>query len=226
MEDVEGAAHHVAAALRTSPRTSRFAHQIAVCSRPHGVELQGTVDDIGQRYRAERVAELAAAPIQVVSRIELVPFPSRGDGEITRHVQDALQEDPCIHVGQITVSVSDGLVTLAGETDSHVTRCLITATCWWILGVRAVDNQLDVPFPEKDRDWIVVETIPVVFSKDWLLGGSNILFNCRDGVVRLSGMVPSPEISRAAENDVWVLDGVTDVINDLQVEPAMSRLSA
>ncbi|MBC7543794.1 MAG: BON domain-containing protein [Candidatus Sericytochromatia bacterium] len=226
MDDVEGAAHRVAAALRVNHRTSPYADQLEVCRCPDGIALLGTVDDITQRCRAERVAEAAAGPVRLVNRIELVPFPPRQDGEITRHVQDALQEDPCIRSGQIEVTVRDGLVTLTGGTDSHVTRCLITATCWWIPGVRAVDNQLIVEHPEADRDWVVLETIPVVFSKDWLLGGCNILFSCRNGLVRLSGSVPGPEISRAAENNVWVLDGVTDVINELQIEPAATRLSA
>jgi len=226
MEDIEGAARQVAAALRVNPRTSPFADQLEVCGGPTGIELLGTVDDIAQRCRAERVASSAAGPTPLLNRIQLVPFPPRQDGEITRHIQDALQEDPCIRGGQIRVEVKDGHVVLEGTTDSQVTKALISATCWWIPGVRHVDNRLFVDHAEKDRDWIVLETIPVVFDKDWLLGGSNILFSCRDGVVRLSGSVPGPEVSRAAENDVWVLEGVRDVINDLQVEPMESRLSA
>lgn len=226
MEDVEGVARQVAAAWRVDPRTSPFADQLEVCGGPGGVELLGTVDDIAQRCRAERVARLAAGPVALQNRIQLVPFPPRQDGEITRHIQDALQEDPCIRGGQIRVAVRDGQVTLTGQTDSQVTKALISATCWWIPGVRAVANQLHVEHPEVDPDWIVLETIPVVFDKDWLLGGSQILFSCRNGVVRLTGSVPGPEVSRAAENDVWVLDGVTDVINDLQVTPLSTRMSA
>jgi osmotically-inducible protein OsmY len=226
VEDVEGAARQVAAALRVNARTSPFADQLEVCGGPTGIELLGTVDDIAQRCRAERVANSAAGQTPLVNRIQLVPFPPRQDGEITRHIQDALQEDPCIRGGQIRVEVKDGHVTLEGLTDSQVTKALISATCWWIPGVRDVANRLHVDHAEVDPDWIVLETIPVVFDKDWLLGGSHILFSCRNGVVRLSGSVPSPEISRAAENDVWVLEGVRDVINDLQVEPMESRLSA
>jgi osmotically-inducible protein OsmY len=226
VEDVEGAARQVAAALRVNARTSPFADQLEVCGGPQGIELLGTVDDVAQRCRAERVALGAAGAVPLVNRIQLVPFPPRQDGEITRHIQNALQEDPCIHVGQIRVEVEEGRVVLEGATDSQVTKALISATCWWIPGVRDVDNRLQVANAEKDRDWIVLETIPVVFDKDWLLGGSHILFSCRDGVVRLTGSVPAPEASRAAENDVWVLEGVTDVLNELQVQPAESRLSA
>jgi osmotically-inducible protein OsmY len=226
MEDVEGAARQVAAALRVNPRTSPFADQLEVCGGPQGIELLGTVDDIAQRCRAERVACSAAGSVPLVNRIQLVPFPPRQDGEITRHIQDALQEDPCIHGGQIRIEVRDGNVVLEGGTDSRVTKALISATCWWIPGVRDVDNRLEVANPEEDGDWIVLEAIPVVFDKDWLLGGSHILFSCRNGVVRLTGRVPGPEISRAAENDVWVLEGVKDVFNELQVEPAETRLSA
>jgi osmotically-inducible protein OsmY len=226
MEDVEGAARHVAAALRVSPRTSPFADQLEVCGGPQGIELLGTVEDVAQRCRAYRVAQGAAGTVPLHNRIQMVPFPPRQDGEITRHIQDALQEDPCIQGGQIRVTVQDGHVVLEGATDSQVTKALISATCWWIPGVRDVANRLHVEHAEVDGDWVVLETIPVVFDKDWLLGGSNILFRCRDGVVRLSGQVPGPEVSRAAENDVWVLEGVKDVINDLVIVPRESRLSA
>lgn len=209
----------VRAALHVDARTAPFADRLEICHGEGGLELHGTVEDLTMCRRALSVASTAAGNVPVANQLMLEPYPQRQDGQITVHARSAFDADSALQGQPITVTVQDGRVRLEGTTDSQITKRLAEATCWWIPGVRAVDNQLVVDNPEQDRDWIVLEAIHVIFSKDWLLSGSNIMFSSRNGVVKLTGVVSGPELVRAAENDVWAIDGVAEVINELQVMP-------
>ncbi len=63
----------------------------------------------------------------------------------------------------------------------------------------------------------LVEKIRAALYTDTLVDLSQIMIECTDGIVKISGIVPSLAALNAAENDVLSVDGVTSIENNLQV---------
>lgn len=201
----------------------RTAHSpIQVKAAPGGISLEGTVDDLAERRAALRIVRQALGNLPVEDHLAIRQVPARSDEEIARHLWDAYEQDPTIDNRVIRIRVHDGQVRLEGEVDSVITRKLAGVIAWWIPGVREVDNQLAVSNTEGEGDVWILETIDVVLDKDFLLDRGDIMFSCKDGVVRLTGSVPSPEVKRVAENDMWAIEGVSEVVNDLVIIPRQS----
>jgi osmotically-inducible protein OsmY len=68
----------------------------------------------------------------------------RSDADIKRDVEDALRRDDRIPDDKITVTLRDGFLTLEGTVDWHTQRDAAETEAKSVLGVRAVDNKIEV----------------------------------------------------------------------------------
>ncbi|MFO0901687.1 MAG: BON domain-containing protein [Pirellulales bacterium] len=66
------------------------------------------------------------------------------DGELARRVVSTLLERQVPALRQITVAVSDGIVTLKGRVQSFYERQLCLICCQRIVGVRKLVDQIEV----------------------------------------------------------------------------------
>ncbi len=217
--DVTTMIHQIEAALSADPRFD--VRKLAVRVIPHdgGIGLVGWVTRLPEKIWIEQIAADIAGAQNVASCLVVGPPDQRPDTEIAHAVRDLLDQDRSFDSTSIQVHVSHGVVQLAGIIDTTLHRRFAGALCWWIPGVRDVVNNLDVIYPEPEDDERLAETIQAVMEKDPLVDRTEILVLVHGGVATLVGTVGGEDAREAAESDAWVVEGVRDVINQIEIAP-------
>ena len=233
----------VHAALEREPRINIHRHPIRIDSKDGAVTLEGEVADVAAKKLALNLASSAAAGVSgvrgVVDRLRVAPGEARGDGAVRDSFARILLEQPefrnCtlrmrtnervvdLHktqqnsVGEIEISVTDGVIVLEGHVISVPHRLFAGVLAWWTPGRRDVINALALEPRYEERDDEVTEALRLALEADPLLEADQIRPHTRDGVVTLDGAVPTEEQRRRAELDAWSLSGIERVVNRLQV---------
>lgn len=178
--------------------------------------MAGTVDSIS----IKRKAFLAAAGIcpGVMDRLNVKPASRMEDLEIADHMQNILDQEYTLEGLPIEVRVGEGIVYLDGKVPSLVHKRLPEVLAWWIPGSINIVNNIKLVPPEKDSDDEIKDIVKLVFERDKLVKDGNIVVKVKDSVVTLSGIVKSTAAIDAAEDDVWYVSGVNNVINQLKLE--------
>ena len=233
----------VHAALEREPRINIHRHPIRIESKDGAVTLEGEVADVAAKKLALNLASSAAAGADgvrgVVDRLRVAPGEARGDGAVRDSLARILLEQPefrnctlrmrtnerilLLHeakadpVGEIEISVTDGVIVLEGHVISVSHRLFAGVLAWWTPGRRDVINALALEPRYEERDDEVTEALRLALEADPLLEADQIRPHTRDWVVTLDGAVPTEEQRRRAELDAWSLAGVERVVNRLQV---------
>jgi len=207
----------------SDPRLDQERLQLDVDSLDGVVVLDGAVGRLADKRRLELLASSVEGVRAVKNRLLVSPDVERDDAEVEAGVIRALVEDRAIDETEISVSVRDGIVTLRGTVPSLASKRYAGVLAWWVPGVREVDNQLDLKWPEEDNDSEITEAVVAALEKDHLVDATGIDVHTYRGVVTLRGAVFGEEQRDAAENDAWFVLGVRDVNNDLRVSPAPPR---
>jgi len=175
----------------------------------------------------------------VVDRLRVAPGEARGDGAVRDSLARLLLEQPEFRnctlrmrtnekvlglqeskddgVGEVEISVAQGVIVLEGHLISVPHRLFAGVLAWWTPGRRDVINALEVRPAYEERDDEVAEALRLALEADPLLDADQIRPQCRNWVVTLDGAVPTEEQRRRAELDAWSLSGVDRVVNRLQV---------
>jgi osmotically-inducible protein OsmY len=229
----------VHAALEREPRVNLHHHPIRIASAEGTVTLEGEVADVAAKKLAIELAASVSGVRAVVDRLRVVPSERRGDGAIrdsaVRLLLDAPELKRCSFsmrdnkrtlvlrqidrdaVGEIEISVDDGVILLEGHVISQSYLRFAGAVAWWTPGRRDVINALEVRPAYEDRDDEVAEVMRLVLEADPELDADLIRASCNDKVVVLEGSVPSKQQKRRAELDAWSLFAIRGVVNRLQV---------
>lgn len=242
MRDADEIRQAALAALEREPRVHPHRSPLEVLVQDTCATLAGEVSAIGAKRRAiERVRAIPGVE-QVVDRLRVAPSELLGDEAIRDKVCGYLLDEPVYKrmaigcrtargdrtlsrrpdeaEGRIEISVDDGVVTLRGEVWSLSHRRLAAVLAWWVPGVRDVVNELAVEPPEDDNDDEISDAIELVLDKDPVVHAGQIARHVRDGRVVLRGLVTTEEEKRMAEEDVWYVEGVREVVNELIVRAA------
>jgi osmotically-inducible protein OsmY len=206
--------------------------------------LEGEVGDIAAKKLALELASSVPGVRGVVDRLRVAPGARpgegrRGDGEIRDSLARRFLEQPEFRnctlrthtnerdemlraangdgVGDIEVSVTDGVIVLEGQVISQPHRLFAGVLAWWTPGRRDVVNALAVAPAYDERDDEVAEALRLVLEADPEIDAALVRPMCRQWVVTLEGNVPTEEQKRRAEMDAWYLSGVDKVINNLQI---------
>jgi osmotically-inducible protein OsmY len=230
---------HVRAALERETRINLHRFPIRIESEEDVVTLEGEVADIA----AKKLALEAAARVEgvggILDRLRVAPGEPRGDGAIrdsfarrllesaefrnctirtcTNARAEVLREGNGDSVGDIEISVTEGVIVLEGRVQSQPHRLFAGVLAWWTPGRRDVLNALKVEPQYPERDDEVTETLRLVLEADPLVDASQVRPLCERWVVTLEGSVPSEEQRQRAELDAWALSGVHRVQNRLHV---------
>src|SRR6267143_1292957 len=145
----------------------------------------------------------------------------RLDSDVRRDVEDELRSDPDIDATDIAVAVKDGSVMLTGFVRSFRQRRGAEQDVKRVAGVVGIANNIEVrlpiihrrPDPEIARD--AVEAIKRDLPFTW----EKIRVTVRDAVVTLEGEVEWHFQREDAEEAVWRVRGVKDVVNNIQLQP-------
>lgn len=143
------------------------------------------------------------------------------DDEIRADVLRVLSRSPDIVVSDVDVQVDAGRVTLCGSVDSFWKKAHaedLVADC---PGMIVIDNQLAI-VPTRDFiDQDIANDIVGAIDRNALVNADHVTVRVRDGLVTLSGTVPSFSARRAAYEAALYTDGVRGVQNDIAVSAMM-----
>ena len=208
------------------------------------VTLHGRVRTADEKARAEDAVRNVDGVkgvrniLQVVggSRARLV---KHTDSEIRKGVEQALRADRALAGSRISVrSVNDGVVLLAGRTNTMSEHLRAMGDAARVPGVRRVASEIESPKELTDaeigrasgplaredrgmsdaaRDLLITSATKLRLLADRRTPALDINVDTVDGDLTLFGMVPSNEAKAAAEEDARRVRGVKRVVNMLQV---------
>ena len=116
----------------------------------HGiVQLNGFVDSMAARSRAEELARGVEGVIEVRNNLEVAAADRAvgtavDDSMITAKIKAALVQDGTTKAHQINVTTRQGVVQLSGFVDSDTAKAQAERLARNVKGVREVHNDLDV----------------------------------------------------------------------------------
>ena len=143
--------------------------------------------------------------------------------ELQRRVLDELDWEPSVNAAHIGVSVTEGVVTLAGSVNTYAEKVAAERAAKRLLGVKAVANDLEVrpPFPAQLNDTEIAQA--VVHALEWHVSvpHEQIKVRVTNGMVALEGRVDSWYQRQAAEVAARGLKGVKGITNLITIRPAL-----
>jgi len=199
------------------------AAHIGVTAKTGVVTLSGFVDN----YAAKSAAERAAARVQGVKAIaeEIeVRLPSdqkHADDEIAERAVRILNWDIEVPHDRVHVKVEHGVVTLAGDVNYQFQRVAAESAVRRLGGTRGVINLIRVvpaAGPPMDPD-VVQQRIENALRRNAEVEASRIDVGVDGGKVTLRGQVRTWFERSVAEHAAWGAPGVTEVKDELRVQP-------
>ena len=148
----------------------------------------------------------------------------RTDSEIQRDVETELEWDPDIDAKNISVKVTDGVVTLTGFASSYTDKYSAERIAKRILGVKAVANDLEVKLPTgSDRpDPDIARDAVERLQRNLPYSSKNIKVTVRNSWITLEGDVDWDFQRREAEASVRNIKGAKGVTNLIHVKPTVN----
>ncbi|MGF1606010.1 MAG: BON domain-containing protein [Rhodothalassiaceae bacterium] len=217
----------VSAALLADPAADSW--QIEVNAEAEGaVLLTGTVDSWAEKQMADQIARGVLGVTKVVNQLTVAPDQDRLDKDIHADIRSNLEWDLLVDADQIDVSVRDGVVRLSGAVGSAVEKAEAVYDAS-VVGVReVVEDELTVePWAQEPNrrlataqirtDRAITEAVRAALRRDPRLSRLRLTPTVTDGVVTLTGVVPSLQAKRIAEQDARRTVGVRAVTNALEV---------
>ncbi len=142
---------------------------------------------------------------------------SIADADVAAACLAALDRDRLVPAGQITVSVSDGWVTLAGTVRHHYQRQAANHAVSRVDGVRGITDAIVISGDPVPSD--VADRINSAFRRNAIIDDSRITVTSSGHTVYLDGMTGSWAAMDEAVDTAWDAPGVTEVVNRLVVVP-------
>jgi osmotically-inducible protein OsmY len=208
----------ILAELHWDPRLYECVNDIGVETNDGVAKLAGSVSSYVEKVALERAVERVAGVTHVINEVTVsVPVKhARSDTELTERITDALAWDVEVPKNAVTVSVGDGWVTLGGQVEWQYQRDAATRVVRGLIGVRGVTNDIRVAAKPVSSD-DVSRTIKEALERRADQTAARIIVDTVDGVVTLTGSVPSFGERRAAEGAAWAAPGVKEVRDALAV---------
>ncbi|CAK9883956.1 MAG: Osmotically-inducible protein Y [Candidatus Erwinia impunctatus] len=147
------------------------------------------------------------------------------ESSITAKVKTALLDHDEIKSRDITVETHEGVVTLSGFVASQQQAAEAVALTEKIAGVKSVTDKLHVndsaqtSIQDYVDDAAITSQIKGKLLREEMTGMRRVRVETSNGIVLLSGRVPSPSMSAKAAALAKTVDGVKSVKNDLTIEP-------
>ncbi len=149
------------------------------------------------------------------------------DGRITTSIQSKYFMDDRIKGRHIIVTTSGGVVTLTGEIADDTERAEALLLARTTESVKRVEDNLTIsvapaPASTTDADAALADRIKSQLASDNQVKNAPIEVTAKSGVVTLQGTVPMRAVKERALTVARGIDGVTQVVERIQVSPTKS----
>ncbi len=142
--------------------------------------------------------------------------------KIKKDVVEQLYWDSRVNASNVQVKVENGEVQLDGSVPTFNARLAARMDAWMVPGVKAVDNNLNVRFPETvplPNDAEMADNIRNMLRWHPDIDDSHIEISVNAGLVTLRGNVATYWEKLIAPDSATNVNGVLDVKNELTVVP-------
>ncbi len=185
------------------------------------ITLTGTVANHAIKVAAERASQRVHGVRAVANDIVVrtVGEGERTDTDIALAIADRFEWSEVIPEEQIQITVDDGVVTLRGTVgwryESSEAELLVRKA----RGVTEVINEIAVIPPPASDEAAIAEEIERAFRRHAELDAQHIDIELVGSIVILRGAVSSWAEREEAEHVAWRSPGITQVKNELRIEP-------
>ena len=192
--------------------------QVGVAVKNGIVTLTGIVSDLTKKDAIESAVKSIAGVKAVAEEIKVKYGDSdkHSDIEIAKAAVDALDWNASVPMDQITVEVDHGTIYLTGEVEWAYQKDFAKRTIENLLGVKEVINNIQLSHKTTAND--VADKIEKALERSAHIDSENIMVHLDGNTIVLGGMVHSLKEKDDAEIAAYSAPGVTDVINELEVE--------
>ncbi len=184
------------------------------------VTLTGTVPSWAKRVAAQEAARRVIGVLDLANdiKVKVLGGLTRTDTEIAQAVRRALEWDVFVPEQQITSTVTDGWVTLAGTVERWSQRDDAERAIRNLTGVKIVVNKITVK-PAKPVSEDVQKAIEQTLERRAEREARRIRVDVRDGTVTLTGAVHSWAERKSVLAAARFTPGVRAVEDHLRTEP-------
>jgi osmotically-inducible protein OsmY len=182
------------------------------------VILSGTAPTFSMKMAAGDAASRVLGVLGVTNAIVVDPiaFGIRTDAAIEADVRAALALDTTVPLDRVSLSVSHGIVTLAGALDYYYQREAAEKDAGQVAGVlNIVDLVTLTPPGAMAAD--VADRIAQAFARNAELADDSVTVSVEGSKVTLGGTVRTRSEYSDAEDAAWRAPGVSFVVNNIYV---------
>jgi osmotically-inducible protein OsmY len=184
------------------------------------VRLWGEVPTYTAKTAAWRNAVVVPGVVSVVDDLEVTG--ARGiarpaDQDIKARVENSLDVNAEVDTSGMEVSVDHGKVTLEGTVSSYWQKVWAQRLAGVVTGVLDVSNDLVVTPTDSIEDKIIGDGIAAALRENGVIDENTVDVAVEDGMVNLSGTVPSVTAYMAAEDIACYTPGVKEVTNEIDI---------
>jgi osmotically-inducible protein OsmY len=184
------------------------------------VTLTGTVDSYAKKLAAQEATHQVGGVLDVVNHIHVQAFGQEegSDTELAHRVRQTLAWNVLVPDHQITSTVEDGWVTLAGQVDVWHQREEAERAIRFLARVRGVTNRITIT-PQQIAPQDVRRTLHAAIERRALREAAHIQVSVVGGTVILAGRVQSWPEKRAILGAIRHAPGVEAVDDHLRIDP-------
>ncbi len=180
------------------------------------VTLQGSVSNRLAQDRAVATLHVVRGARAIINQLSVLRRP-RTDAELEVAIAAALESDPAVAEQPIGARAHAGVVRLTGEVDSNAAKQIAQNDVLGIPGVLDVVNDAVVQVRERSDAQLGEQAARLLREDPWV-DASRVKVTTADGVVALSGRIPSAPERARAEADVWKATPLAVVAADLHID--------
>jgi osmotically-inducible protein OsmY len=195
------------------------AAHVGVAAKDGAVTLTGHVRTYAEKHAAEQAARRVKGVRAIAQEIAVTLHPSdtRPDEEIAANGREMLKWNVNVPEDRIALAVERGHVKMTGEVDWQYQKDTAESNVRVIRGVRSIDNLIAVK--PRVRDAEVKQKIEAAFKRSAEVDAAKISVSATDGAVALSGHVRTWHEREMARRAAWSAKGVSEVTDNLTIEP-------